>query len=111
MSEASQKRARDPPAVDLTDDAAVHSVINAVRETDGRVDVLIHAAGVEISRFLGDKPRSEFELVYDIKCAGWQSLLCAIGDMPLKAAMVHAPKPKSAPSPHFVMSWKRSMTW
>jgi len=59
-----------------------------VRDTSGKIDVLIHAAGVEISHFLRDKPRREFDLVFDVKCDGWHSLLSAIGDMPLQAAMV-----------------------
>jgi NAD(P)-dependent dehydrogenase (short-subunit alcohol dehydrogenase family) len=75
-------------SVNLTDDKAVRTVIDRVREASGKIDVLIHAAGVEISHFLSDKPRSEFDLVFDVKCDGWHSLLSAIGDMPLKAAMV-----------------------
>jgi NAD(P)-dependent dehydrogenase (short-subunit alcohol dehydrogenase family)/acyl carrier protein len=74
--------------VDLTDDTAVSAAIDGVREASGKTDVLIHAAGLEISRFLSDKPRGEFDLVFDVKCDGWHSLLRAIGNMPLKAAVV-----------------------
>ena len=52
----------------------------------GRVAVLIHAAGIEISRLLPDKEPAEFERVFDVKVNGWFNLLKAVGDMPLGAA-------------------------
>jgi NAD(P)-dependent dehydrogenase (short-subunit alcohol dehydrogenase family) len=75
-------------SVNLTDSAAVASVMASVYDTSDKVDVLIHAAGVEISHFLADKPRSEFDLVFDVKSNAWHSLMRAIGDKPLKAAVV-----------------------
>ena len=74
--------------LDLTDDGEIRSVIDQIRERHGKLDVLIHAGGLEISRFLADKPREEFDLVFDVKCDGWHSLLNALEDMPLKAAVV-----------------------
>jgi len=53
-----------------------------------RIDVLVHAAGVEISHLLSDKPREEFDLVFDVKSDAWHSLMHAIGDRPLGAAVV-----------------------
>jgi hypothetical protein len=50
--------------------------------------VLLHAAGLEISRFLPDKEPREFDLVFDVKSNGWFNLLHAIGDLPLGAAVV-----------------------
>ena len=74
--------------VDLRDADAVSAAIDRVRADHGRVDVLLHAAGLEISRNLPDKPDEQFELVFDVKADGWFNLLSAIGEMPLGAAVV-----------------------
>jgi len=74
--------------LDLLDKDAVASAMNAIREQSGRIDVLLHAAGLEISHFLADKARSEFDLVFDVKAKGWYHLLSSLGDMPLGAAVV-----------------------
>ena len=47
-----------------------------------RVDVLMHAAGLEISHFLPDKPQAEFDLVFDVKADGWFNLLRALRGTP-----------------------------
>ncbi|MCK6553793.1 SDR family oxidoreductase [Candidatus Binatia bacterium] len=73
--------------VDLTQPDAVARVIEDVRENDGRIDVLLHCAGLEISRFLPDKEPREFDLVFDVKSDGWFNLLHAIGDLPLAATV------------------------
>jgi acyl transferase domain-containing protein len=74
-------------SVNLTDAGAVAKVIGEVRERSGRIDVLLHAAGMERSRFLPDKEPREFDLVFDVKADGWFNLLHAIGDMPLRATV------------------------
>jgi acyl transferase domain-containing protein/NAD(P)-dependent dehydrogenase (short-subunit alcohol dehydrogenase family) len=74
-------------SVDLTDVSAVAKVIDQVREQSGRVDVLLHAAGIERSRFLPDKELREFNLVFDVKADGFFNLLHAISDMPLGATV------------------------
>jgi hypothetical protein len=73
--------------VDLTDPVAVSSVIGEVRTRGGRIDVLLHAAGMERSHFLPDKDPREFDLVFDVKSDGWFNLMHAIGDMPLGATV------------------------
>ena len=73
--------------VDLTDPAAVAAVIDGVRAMHGRIDVLMHAAGIEISHLLPDKAPQEFDLVFDVKSDGWFNLMSAIGDMPLGATV------------------------
>jgi len=75
-------------SVNLTDADAVTKVINEVRNRSGRVDVLLHAAGLERSRSLRDKDQREFDLVFDVKADGFFNLLHAIGDMPLTATVV-----------------------
>jgi NAD(P)-dependent dehydrogenase (short-subunit alcohol dehydrogenase family) len=74
-------------SVNLTDAGAVAKVVGEVRERSGRIDVLLHAAGMERSRFLPDKDPREFDLVFDVKADGWFNLLHAIGDMPLRATV------------------------
>ncbi len=74
-------------SVNLTDTEAVAAVIGEVRKRSGRIDVLLHAAGVERSHFLPDKAPHEFDLVFDVKGDGWFNLLYAIGDMPLGATV------------------------
>jgi acyl transferase domain-containing protein/NAD(P)-dependent dehydrogenase (short-subunit alcohol dehydrogenase family) len=74
-------------SVNLTDADAVTKIIKQVRERSGRIDVLLHAAGIERSHFLPDKDAREFDLVFDVKSDGWFNLLHAIGDMPLGATV------------------------
>jgi acyl transferase domain-containing protein len=70
-------------AVDLTDAAAVEKVMAEVRGTSGRVDVLLHAAGLEISHGLPDKQPAEFDLVFGVKADGLFNVLRAAGDLPI----------------------------
>jgi NAD(P)-dependent dehydrogenase (short-subunit alcohol dehydrogenase family)/3-hydroxymyristoyl/3-hydroxydecanoyl-(acyl carrier protein) dehydratase len=74
-------------SVNLTNTEAVSKVMEQVRRQSGRVDVLLHAAGLERSRSLADKDPAEFNLVFDVKCDGFFNLLHAIGDMPLGATV------------------------
>ncbi len=73
--------------VDLTDERAVAGAIDEIRAAKGRIDVLLHAAGMERSRFLPAKEPEEFDLVFDVKADGWFNLLKSIGDMPLGATV------------------------
>ncbi len=75
-------------AVDLTDPDAVGGVMASIRERHGRIDVLLHAAGLEISRAIADKEAREFNLVFDVKSDGWFNLLHAAGDLPIGATVV-----------------------
>jgi len=74
-------------SVNLADSDAVSKVIDQVRRQHGRIDVLLHAAGLERSRPLSDKDPREFDLVFDVKADGFFNLLHAIGDMPLGATV------------------------
>ena len=75
-------------SLDLTNQSAVAGVIKEVAERHGRIDVLMHAAGVEISHSIADKKPSEFDLVFDVKADGWFNLISSIGNMPVGAAVV-----------------------
>ncbi|HEY7912307.1 MAG TPA: SDR family oxidoreductase, partial [Blastocatellia bacterium] len=70
-------------SVNLTDAEGVAGIIDQVRERSGRIDVLLHAAGLDRSRSLPEKEPREFDLVFDVKSDGFFNLLHAIGDMPL----------------------------
>jgi NAD(P)-dependent dehydrogenase (short-subunit alcohol dehydrogenase family) len=74
-------------SVNLCDADAVANVIGQVRERSGRMDVLLHAAGIERSRSLAEKDAREFDLVFDVKSDGFFNLLHAIGEMPLAATV------------------------
>jgi acyl transferase domain-containing protein/acyl carrier protein/NAD(P)-dependent dehydrogenase (short-subunit alcohol dehydrogenase family) len=74
-------------SINLTDADGLARIINEVRQRRGRIDVLLHAAGIERSHFLPDKDQHEFDLVFDVKSDGWFNLLHAIGDMPLGATV------------------------
>ncbi len=59
-----------------------------VRANHAHVDVLLHAAGLEISHTLDDKTEHEYDLVFDVKSDGWFNLLHGLGDAGLVAAVV-----------------------
>ena len=75
-------------SVNLLDGPGVAAVIADVRERYGRIDVLLHAGGIEISKALPDKEPKEFDLVFDIKADGYFSILNAAKGMPIGAVAV-----------------------
>ncbi len=75
-------------SLDLTDNAAVAQVVKEIADRHGRIDVLIHAGGLEISHAVQDKKPAEFDLVFDVKSDGWFNLISNIGGMPVEAAVV-----------------------
>jgi acyl transferase domain-containing protein/acyl carrier protein/NAD(P)-dependent dehydrogenase (short-subunit alcohol dehydrogenase family) len=75
-------------SVNLLDAAAVAAVMQEIARMSGRIDVLLHAAGVEVSHLLPDKKPGEFDLVFGVKSDGWFNLLSNLGQMPLGAAVV-----------------------
>lgn len=75
-------------SVNLLDAAGVAAAMQEIARTSGRIDVLLHAAGVEVSHLLPDKKPGEFDLVFDVKSDGWFNLLSNLGEMPLGAALV-----------------------
>jgi malonyl CoA-acyl carrier protein transacylase len=75
-------------SVNLLDGPAVAAVVEEIRGAHGRIDVLLHAGGIEISRPLPDKAPAEFDLVFDIKADGFFSLLKAAARMPIGATVV-----------------------
>ncbi|MGZ8665749.1 MAG: SDR family oxidoreductase, partial [Solirubrobacterales bacterium] len=74
--------------LDLTDSGQVSAAIASALEQSGRVDVLLHCAGLEISHFLPDKPQGEFDIVFDVKADGWFNLNKALAGSKPGAAVV-----------------------
>jgi acyl carrier protein/NAD(P)-dependent dehydrogenase (short-subunit alcohol dehydrogenase family) len=74
-------------SVNLLDGPSLTAIVDEVRSAHGRIDVLVHAGGIEISRSLGDKDAAQFGLVFDIKADGFFSLLNAAKDMPIGATV------------------------
>jgi NAD(P)-dependent dehydrogenase (short-subunit alcohol dehydrogenase family) len=75
-------------SVDLTDAEAVAEALANVADASGRIDVLLHAAGLEISRNLPDKERREYDLVFDVKADGWFNVFHAAQHLPIGATVV-----------------------
>ena len=69
--------------VDLTDADAVEKVLAEVRDISGRVDVLLHAAGMEVSHALPDKEPREFDLVLGVKGDGCSTCCMPPDDLPI----------------------------
>jgi len=59
---------------DVQDSASVEQTIRAISAEAGKVDVLIHAAGIEKSRKLESKSMEEFHQVLDVKLDGFFNL-------------------------------------
>jgi malonyl CoA-acyl carrier protein transacylase/NAD(P)-dependent dehydrogenase (short-subunit alcohol dehydrogenase family) len=72
-------------SVNLLDGEAVAAIMADVRARSGRIDVLLHAGGVEISRSLAEKEPQEFDLVFDVKTDGLFNVLHAATDLPIGA--------------------------
>ena len=75
-------------SANLLDGPAITGIVEGIRKAHGRIDVLVHAGGIEISRKLSEKEAREFDLVLDIKADGFFSLLKAAEGMPIGATVV-----------------------
>ncbi|MDH3500283.1 MAG: SDR family NAD(P)-dependent oxidoreductase, partial [Acidimicrobiia bacterium] len=75
-------------SVDLTDGNAVGAAMAQVTADHAKVDVLLHAGGLEISRLLPDKERREYDLVFDVKADGWFNLIKGLADTPIASTVV-----------------------
>ena len=68
-------------ACDVTNEKSVSKVISAVSDEFGTITGIIHGAGMEDSKLLGDKSWETFSKVVSVKIDGWRSIIDAIGDM------------------------------
>lgn len=67
---------------DVRDESAVRRVIGEVLATDGRVDVLLHGAGLVRTSVLARKRLADFRAVRDVKVLGYANLRAALVDHP-----------------------------
>jgi hypothetical protein len=74
-------------SVNLLDGPALAAIVEEIREQYGRIDVLVHAGGIEISKALNQKDAAQYDLVYDIKADGFFSLLRAANELPIGATV------------------------
>lgn len=74
-------------SVDLRDPAEVARVVDEVRRAHGRIDVLLHGAGLDVGHLLSDKSADELSTVFGVRGEGWYNLWHAVGDMPVHAAI------------------------
>ena len=65
---------------DVTDPQAVDAAVQQVLDAESRVDVLIHAAGIDHSRKLENKTAEEFRQVVAVKAGGLFNLWKALQD-------------------------------
>jgi NAD(P)-dependent dehydrogenase (short-subunit alcohol dehydrogenase family) len=74
-------------SVNLLDGPALAAIVDEIRQQYGRIDVLVHAGGIEISKALNQKDAAQYDLVYDIKADGFFSLLRAANELPIGATV------------------------
>ncbi|WP_426404872.1 SDR family oxidoreductase [Streptomyces sp. R-07] len=65
---------------DVLDEAAVRAVIDEILAAEGRVDVLVHGAGLARSAGIARKKLDDFRAVRDVKVRGYAHLRAALGD-------------------------------
>jgi acyl transferase domain-containing protein len=70
--------------VSVTDAPALTAALDGVRAKWGRIDAVVHAAGVLADRKIEDKTRDQFDLVFSTKVAGLHALLTATAGDELK---------------------------
>ncbi len=68
---------------DVTDPVKVGEAIQKIRAAEGRLDVFLHAAGLERSRKLESKPPEEFRLVVSVKADGFFNIYRALAEQKL----------------------------
>ncbi|MFD4318710.1 SDR family oxidoreductase [Streptomyces sp. NPDC058548] len=65
---------------DVLDQNAVRTVIDEILAVEGRVDVLVHGAGLARSAGITRKKLADFRTVRDVKVRGYAHLRAALGD-------------------------------
>ncbi|MFF7778446.1 SDR family NAD(P)-dependent oxidoreductase [Streptomyces tanashiensis] len=65
---------------DVLDEDAVRTVIDEILAAEGRVDVLVHGAGLARSAGIARKKLADFRTVRDVKVRGYAHLRAALGD-------------------------------
>ena len=68
--------------VDARDGQAMAGLVKEIHAEHGRLDLVVHAAGVIADKLIADKDPAVFERVYDTKVGGAHALLAALADLP-----------------------------
>jgi len=71
-------------SVDVTDAAAVNSMLTETRTDWGPIQGLVHGAGVLADRRIADQTDAQFDRVFNTKVEGLRTLLAAMSADPLK---------------------------
>ena len=74
---------------DVTNPDDVARVVQTIYEKFGRVDLLVHGAGVQYSKKLQDRSLDEFRLTYGVKVGGLHNMVQAIGQQFGKTIPAH----------------------
>ncbi len=72
---------------DVRDQAAIHDVVGDVLARHGRLDLVVHGAGVLDDRLLADKDAGAFSRVVDTKVEGADALLTATAGVPCRVVL------------------------
>ncbi|NMB75009.1 MAG: SDR family oxidoreductase, partial [Myxococcales bacterium] len=65
---------------DVTDVAALSQAVRGIREHQGHLDLVVHAAGLEHSQLLARKTAEDFDRIFGVKADGLHALLRACGE-------------------------------
>ncbi len=75
-------------AIDINDAAAVNAAVERTRNEFGRIDGVIHAAGIIADRRIADKTEAQFARVFSTKVEGLANLLAATAEDPLRLLVI-----------------------
>ncbi len=75
-------------SLDVTDTAAVKQSVRHILDRHGRLDLVLHAAGLEHSQGISRKKPEAFDKIMGVKVHGLQALLSATHDVELKGLML-----------------------
>jgi len=75
-------------AFDVTDTKAASEAVGKIIEAHGRIDLILHAAGLEHSQAIGKKTKESFDLIFGVKVFGLHALLRATREVPVKGIML-----------------------
>jgi NAD(P)-dependent dehydrogenase (short-subunit alcohol dehydrogenase family) len=78
----------DYHCVDARDADAMARLVKEIHAEHGRIDVVVHAAGVLADKLIAEQDPAAFERVYDTKVGGARALLAALADLPGAAPSV-----------------------
>ena len=70
---------------DITDEKSIHEAIGEIGKKYGKIDVVVHGAGLEESKSLANKKIDMFSLVFDVKVDGCFNLIKSASSFGLRS--------------------------